>query len=111
VEEFRAALYSPTFGYTRINYELGRSLLALNRPEEAIPIVQGALHGGLEGSCLYLTRTDLHELLAQLFDAAGQRDSAAKHYTVVDRAWTHADSSFARRHDAVRKWLARTATQ
>jgi len=111
VTEFRAALHSPTFGYTRINYELGRSLLALNRSAEAIPLVQAALHGGLEGSCLYITRTDLHELLAQLFDAAGQRDSAAKHYTIVDRAWAHADSAFARRHDAARQWLARTATR
>jgi DNA-binding SARP family transcriptional activator/TolB-like protein len=102
IDEYRAALYSPTFGYTRINYELGRSLLALNRPAEAIPVVQGALHGGLEGSCLYITRTELHELLAQLFDAAGQKDSAAAHYSIVDRAWAHADSTFERRRDAVR---------
>jgi tetratricopeptide (TPR) repeat protein len=111
VDEYRAALSSPTFGYTRINYELGRSLLALKRPAEAIPSVQAALHGGLDGSCLYITRTDLHELLAQLFDATGQRDSAAAHYALVDRAWAHADSAFARRHDAVRQWLARAATR
>jgi tetratricopeptide (TPR) repeat protein/TolB-like protein len=110
VEEYRAALASPTFGYTRINYELGRSLLALNRPEEAIPVVQGALHGGLEGSCLYITRTELHELLAELFDAAGKRDSAAAHYAIADRAWAHADSTLEPRRRAVRQWLrARTA--
>jgi hypothetical protein len=107
VDEYRAALYSPTFGYTRINYELGRSLLALNRPAEAIPVVQGALHGGLDGSCLYITRTEMHELLAQLFDAAGQTDSAAVHYAFVDRAWAHADPALESRHAAARQRLER----
>jgi hypothetical protein len=107
VREFRASMHSPTFGYTRINYELGKSLLALKRPAEAIPVVQAALHGGLEGAGLYITRTELHELLAQLFDANGQRDSAAVHYAVVDRAWASADPFLAARHDAARQWLAR----
>jgi DNA-binding SARP family transcriptional activator/TolB-like protein len=107
VREFRAAMHSPTFGYTRINYELGKSLLELNRPAEAIPVVQGALHGGLEGAGLYITRTELHELLAQSFDANRQRDSAAAHYAVVDRAWASADPFLRARHDAARQWLAR----
>jgi hypothetical protein len=100
VREFRAALDSPTFGYTRINAELGRTLLRLHRAHEAIPIVQGALHGGIEGAGLYVTRTELHELLAQLFDADGQRDSAAAHYRVVARAWASADPFLASRRDA-----------
>jgi DNA-binding SARP family transcriptional activator len=97
VREFRQALSSPTFGYTRINYELGETLLELHRASEAIPVVQAALHGGLEGSGLYITRTEMHELLAQLFEAAGQQDSAAAHYTIVARAWASADSSLATR--------------
>ena len=68
VSEFRSALVSPTFGYTRINYELARSLIAMGRPAEAVPVLRAPLHGGIEGSNLYLTRTEVHELLAQAFD-------------------------------------------
>jgi hypothetical protein len=107
VREFRAAMHSPTFGYTRINYELGKSLLELGRAGEAIPVVQAALHGGIEGSGLYVTRTELHELLAQLFDANRQRDSAAAHYAVVARLWASADPFLAARRDSARQWLAR----
>jgi tetratricopeptide (TPR) repeat protein len=107
VREFRAALHSPTFGYSRINFELAKSLLALKRPADAIPIVQAPLHGGIEGPGLYITRTELHELLAQLFDANQQRDSAAAHYAVVERAWRSADPFLQPRHEAARQWLAR----
>ncbi|MDQ6886131.1 MAG: hypothetical protein M3068_02440 [Gemmatimonadota bacterium] len=107
VRAFRSAMYSPSEGYTRINYEMGRSLLALRRPAEAIPILRAPLHGGIEGSGLYLTRTETHELLAQAFDAAGQRDSAAAHYAIVERAWRGADASLQLRHDAARSWLVR----
>ena len=109
VRELRAALESPTFGYTRINYELARSLLALRRPAEGIPAVEAALHGGLEGSGLYVSRTELHELAAQLFDANGQRDSAAVHYAAVERAWRTADPLLRPRYDAARAWLARAS--
>lgn len=107
VREFRAALDSPTFGYTRINAELGSALLRLHRPREGISTLQAALHGGIEGSGLYITRTDLHELLAQLFDAGGQRDSAAVHFGIVDRAWASADPFLTMRRDTVERWLAR----
>ena len=105
VREYREAMDSPNYGYTRINYELGRGLLALRRPTEAIPIVRAALRGGIEGSNLYVTRTALHELLAQLFDAADQRDSAAAHFTMVERAWKSADPSLRPRYEAARRWL------
>ena len=105
VLEYRKAMDSPTFGYTRINYELGRALLVLRRPAEGIPVVQAALHGGIEGSNLYVTRTALHELLAQLFDAAGRRDSAAAHYTIVERAWRSADPLLRPRYETARRWL------
>jgi DNA-binding SARP family transcriptional activator/TolB-like protein len=108
-DEYRAALVSPTFGYTRINYELGASLLASGRSAEAIPLVQAALHGGLEGSNLYVTRTELHELLARLFDAAGRRDSAAAHFRVVERVSRAADPFVRPRYEAARAWLARDA--
>jgi predicted Zn-dependent protease len=107
VGEFAAAMTSPTNGYTRINYELGRSLIALGRPQEAIPILRAPLHGGMEGSGLYLTRTETHELLARAFDAAGQHDSAAAHYAIVERAWRGADPFLRPRYDAAKAWLAR----
>lgn len=105
VREFRAAISSPTFGYTRINSELARSLLTLNRAGEAIPLLQAALRGGIEGSGLYITRTELHELLARSFDANHQRDSAVVHYAVVARAWASADPSLVPRRDAARRAL------
>ena len=105
-QEFRAALYSPSLGYTRVNYELGKSLIALRRAAEAIPILRAPLRGALDGPGLYLTRTETHEMLARAFDAAGQRDSAAAHYMIVERIWRHADPQLMARYEAVRARLA-----
>lgn len=102
---FRRANYSWTLGYTRINYQLARCALALGRPREAIYPLQAALRGGLEGPQLYLTQTELHELLAQVFDAAGMPDSARSHYGYVARMWAGADPEFAARHRRATEWL------
>ena len=91
VAELRQAIVSPNFGYTRTNYELARALLRLRRAAEAVAILQPALRGSLESSNLYVSRTELHELLAQAWDSAGGRDSAAAHYRVVVTAWKRAD--------------------
>jgi predicted Zn-dependent protease len=107
VVELRRAVNSPIHGFTRINYELGRALVRLNRPAEAIPVVRAALHGDIDGSNLYMTRTDLHELLAQAHDGAGSRDSAAVHFRAVARAWMRADPVYHARRDTVLAWLAR----
>lgn len=109
VEELKQAIYSPSHGLTRINYELGRALLRLGRPAEAVPVVRAALHGDIDGSNLYMTRTDLHELLAQAFDQLGQRDSAAVHYRAVVRAWERADPVYHARRDSARARLSRQA--
>ena len=107
VTHLRAAIHSPTHGFTRVNYELGRALMRLNRPAEAISVVRPALHGDIDGGNLYVTRTDLHELLAQAFDAVGQRDSAAFHYRAVMTAWKRADPAFhARRRAAGARLMA-----
>jgi DNA-binding SARP family transcriptional activator/tetratricopeptide (TPR) repeat protein/TolB-like protein len=108
VEELKKSIFSPTHGYTRANYELGSALLRLGRPADGIPIVRAALHGGIEGSALYITHTEFHELLAKLFDASGQRDSAAVHYAAVERAWRSADDILKPRYDSARTWLVRT---
>jgi hypothetical protein len=56
---------------------------------------------------LYITRTELHELLAQAFDRAKMPDSAAVHYRAVLKAWRRADPSYQPRRDAAQSWLAR----
>ncbi|MGE0552109.1 MAG: BTAD domain-containing putative transcriptional regulator [Gemmatimonadales bacterium] len=107
VDFFRRSVFSWTFGYTRVNLELARSLLALGRPAEAVGPLRSALRGGWDGSNLYVTRTELHEVLAQAFAAAGNGDSAAVHYAAVEQAWRGADPDFAARYQAARDWLAR----
>jgi hypothetical protein len=110
VREFRAAMHSPNLGFTRVNYELARSLLRLKRPREAVDVLQSALRGEVDASNLYVTRTDLHELLAQSFDAAGMLDSAAVHYRAVVRAWRKADPPFYARRTRASEWLNRYAS-
>lgn len=103
--EFRRAIFSPTLGYTRTNLELGRLLLKQGRPREAIAVLRPSLRGSLEASNLYVTRTELHELLAEAFAAAGIADSASTHFRWVADAWKEADPSFdARRAAALRRW-------
>mgnify|MGYP001361146338 CR=1 FL=1 len=105
--EYRMAVNSWPFGFTRINYELAASAIAAGRPTEAIYPLQAALRGGIEGPQLYLTRTELHERLAEAFAATGQPDSAAAHYRIVVSAWKAADPILQPRLAAARAWLAR----
>jgi tetratricopeptide (TPR) repeat protein len=107
IREFQQAIYSPTLGFTRVNLELGRALMRQDRAREAAAVVAPALRGEVDASNLYVTRTELHELLAQAYDRAGVRDSAAVHFRAVARAWANADEGFRARRDAARTWLAR----
>jgi DNA-binding SARP family transcriptional activator/tetratricopeptide (TPR) repeat protein len=106
VREFRQAIVSPSLGFTRVNFELGRALLRLHRPAEAIAAVQPALRGEIDASNLYITRTELHEVLADAFDRARRTDSAAVHYRAVVRAWEHADPEFQARRGRAEQRLA-----
>ena len=103
--ELRRSIVSSTAGYTRASYELGRLLIQLDRPEQAVAILQPALRGPLDASNLYVTRTELQELLAQAHDAAGARDSAATYYRKVMRAWLGADPEFRSRQRAAQQRL------
>lgn len=91
VSAFQRSLGSPNSGFTRTNYELAGLLLQLKRPRDAIPTLQAALRGGLEGGNLYITLPELEGRLAQAWEAAGKEDSAAVHYRRVVQAWQRAD--------------------
>ncbi len=91
VAEFRRSILSRNFGYTRTNYELARALMRLRRPAEAVAALQPALRGSVEASNLYVTRSEIHELLAEAWEAAGRLDSAAVHYRTVAVGWRRAD--------------------
>jgi DNA-binding SARP family transcriptional activator len=98
VDAFRRALVSSTDGFTRINLEMAKSLMALGRANEAVAILQPALRGGVDGSNSYVTHTELHETLAQAFELAGQADSARFHWRAVESAWRRADPQFRDRY-------------
>ena len=104
-EAFKDAIFSPVLGFTRTNFELARTLLDLNRPQDAIAPLQSALRGPIEASALYVTRTELHELLAKSFDLTNQRDSARVYYQEVAAAWASGDPPFRARAEAARKRL------
>ncbi|HEY7895391.1 MAG TPA: BTAD domain-containing putative transcriptional regulator [Gemmatimonadaceae bacterium] len=95
--EFSRAIYSPSEGYTRANFELARAWLGAGQPRAAVAILAPALRGPIEASGFYLTRPEIHELLAQSFEAAGLPDSAAVQYAIVARTWKNGDPSFRRR--------------
>jgi DNA-binding SARP family transcriptional activator/tetratricopeptide (TPR) repeat protein len=106
VAELSAAIHSPSNGFTRVNYELGKALLRLDRPADAVPVLRSGLHGGIDGSNLYVTRTELHELLAQALERLGKRDSAAVHYRAVVQGWSRSDLAYRERLDRARVSLA-----
>src|SRR5688572_4108740 len=93
-------MFSPSEGYTRTNLELARELITLGRAPEAIGILRAALHGPIESSNLYVTQTEIHEMLAKAFERAGAPDSAAVHYGRVAAAWRDSDPRFRERAQA-----------
>jgi DNA-binding SARP family transcriptional activator/tetratricopeptide (TPR) repeat protein len=103
------AMFSTTSGYGRINLELGRALLALGQPRRAAEVLSAGLRGPLDAANLYVSRTELHEMAGQAWEAAGRSDQAAVHYRWVAEAWRSADPSFAARRENVQRRLARLA--
>ena len=80
VDHFQRAMYSPTIGYNRTNYELAKAYLRQNKPREAINVLRPSARGiVLEAANFHLTLADVHGLLAQAFAAAGESDSARVH--------------------------------
>lgn len=98
--EFRLALTSPSNGYSRLNLELGRTLLELDRPQEAIDVLEAALPGMLESTHLYVSRAELREMLARAYLQVGRTDKAVENLRWVADAWSAADRRLARRGEA-----------
>jgi len=111
VRELRASIFSPTEGYTRTNLELAKALVRLGRAREAVPVLRSALHSSMESGSLYVTLTEVHELMAEAFDACGQPDSAVAHWRRVASAWRHADPQFKSRVDRALRRLGLVAEQ
>jgi DNA-binding SARP family transcriptional activator len=103
----RSSIYSMPGGYTAENYDLARVYLRLRRPREAIAVLQPVLRGKLDASNMYVTQTEIHELLAQAWDSAGRRDSASTHYAWVAKAWKNGDPPFAKRAEDARRQISR----
>lgn len=104
--EFEQALFSPVLGYTRTNLELARAYLRLDRPRDAAHIASAALRGPYDGPNLYANRTELSEMAALAWDAAGERDSALVRYREVLANWTDAEPHFHRRREHARLRVA-----
>jgi tetratricopeptide (TPR) repeat protein len=90
----RAALYSVPHGFSRINLELGRSLLRQGRYHEAASVARAALANSSESNGLYATRTEFHELLGNIWEVAGDAELAAVHYRAALNAWRSADPQY-----------------
>ncbi len=109
--EFERAIFSPTLGYTRTNYELAKVYLHLNRPRDATRIIGAALRGPYDGANTYTSRAELVELAALAWDAAGQQDSALARYREVVRYWTNTEPNFHPRLERARGRIAALAAR
>ena len=94
LREFQHAIWSASDGYTRANLELARASIGAGRMPEAATLLQAALRGPIEASNYYVTRTELHELLARTFESMGLADSAIAHFDVVAKSWQYGDEPF-----------------
>jgi tetratricopeptide (TPR) repeat protein len=103
---FRRAITSETEGFSRLDLQLARALLALGRAREAIPLLEHPLAGTLEAGNFYTTRTELQQTLARAYDAAGEPDSAVVYYRAVLHSWRQADAQFRPEIESARERLA-----
>lgn len=94
LNELQHSIWSSTDGYSRANLELARALIEARRTRDAVALLQAALRGPVESSNFYVTRTELHELLARTFMSLDATDSAVAHFDIVARSWQYGDAPF-----------------
>lgn len=100
-QELRRALYSISVGFSQVNLELARNLLALGRADEAAVVLEAPLRGPIDSGNMYVSRTVLRAEAGRAWEAAGRPDSAAVHYRWVLNAWRDADPHLHARRDSV----------
>jgi DNA-binding SARP family transcriptional activator/tetratricopeptide (TPR) repeat protein len=105
-QEFRSSIFSTAGGYTRSNVELASVLLERGRAAEAILLLGATLRAPLDGPALYVTRTEVYELLGRAFDEAGQPDVAAIAYRKALAALELGDPAVQPRREALRRRVA-----
>jgi len=94
VAHFRRAEFSPVEGYARNKVLLAETLLDLERPHEALVVLQPFLRGSMSGPSLHATHSEVHALLGRAWEAAERPESAAFHYRRALDAWRRADPAF-----------------
>src|SRR5205807_1090778 len=104
-DAFQRSLYTASASYIRANLALGRVCIAARRAADAIVPLRGVLHGPTGAAGTYGTHMEAHELIAQAFDALGQRDSARVHYARVALGWSAADPPLRARAESARMRL------
>jgi tetratricopeptide (TPR) repeat protein len=103
--EYRLSLFSPVIGYSRTNIEMAKAYLALNRPAEAVAILESAMRGPYDGASTYAVPAELWEWTATANEAAGRREDAVRYYRKLLSVWKRADPEFqpriARAHERI----------
>jgi len=100
IRTLRAALAAAATDFGRVNLELARLLLGSDRPYEAVDVLRPLERGWfMESTNLHNTLTEVHEMLGQAWEAAGEPDSAAVHWRRVASDWVYADAPLRPRRD------------
>ena len=105
VAEFRQSIVSPLTDVAP-QLQIARSLLRLGRAREAATMLSRLIRARFMSITSVSTHTELHELSAQAWDAAGEPDSALVHYRAVAQSWRRADPFLRDRFETARARLA-----
>jgi hypothetical protein len=97
--EFRESIWTLTGGYTRTDLEIGRTLMRLGQPRDAALVCGSGLRAEMSASAQYASRAEFHECAGTAWAAAGERDSARAHLTVLLRQWNDPEPEFIARRD------------
>lgn len=92
IEAFRSTLAATATDFGLANRELALLLTKQGRPEMAVQALRPAARGWfLETTNLHMGLTEIHELLAEAWEAAGVPDNAVAEWARVARDWERAD--------------------